>query len=101
MFKCKFFIIIPQSCLLTFVSMCTKMPWLSCNGLFPPTETDTDSTPCTEGFPDSYIVLCRNFSTSMDLGLDPCTEIFPDGYCTHSLSQGSESESVSVGGNEP
>ena len=46
-------------------------------------EMDTDSTPCTEGFPDSYIVLCRNFSTGTDLDSDPCTEIFPDGYCTH------------------
>ena len=44
-------------------------------------ETDTDSTLCMEGFPDSYIVLCRNFSTSTDS--DSCTEIFPDGYCTH------------------
>ena len=47
--------------------------------LFPPTETD----PCTEGFPDSYIVLCRNFSAGTDLDSDPCTETFPDGYCTH------------------
>ena len=46
-------------------------------------ETDTDWTPCTEGFPDSYIVLCRNFSTGTDLDSDPCTEIFPDGYYTH------------------
>ena len=46
-------------------------------------ETDTDSTLCTEGFPDSYIVQCRNFSTGTDSDSDPCTEIFPDGYCTH------------------
>ena len=52
-------------------------------GLFPPTEMDIDSTPCTEGFPDIYIVLCRHFSTGTDLDSDPCTEIFPDGYCTH------------------
>ena len=52
-------------------------------GLFPPTETDTDSSPCMEGFPDSYIVLCINFSTGTDSDSDPCTETFPDGYCTH------------------
>ena len=37
--------------------------------------------------------------------LDPCMDSFPNGYCTHfrdgSLSQGYESESISIGGNEP
>ena len=37
----------------------------------------------TEGYPDNYIVLCRKFSTGMDLDSDSCMEIFPDGYCTH------------------
>ena len=46
-------------------------------GLFPPTETETDS------FPDGYIVLCRTFSTGSDPDTDPCMETFPDGYCTH------------------
>ena len=44
-------------------------------GLFPPTETD----PCTESFPDRYIVLCRTFST----GTETETETFPDRYCKH------------------
>ena len=48
--------------------------------------------PCTESFPDRYIVLCRTFPTGTETDTDPCTETFPDGYCTHfrdgSLSQG-------------
>ena len=48
-----------------------------CNGLFPPMETETD--PCTESFPDHYIVLCRTFST----GTETETETFPGHYCTH------------------
>ena len=72
-----------------------------CYGSFPPTETDSDSD--SDSKPNHYIVLCTTFSTGLDL--DPCTDGFPNGYCTHfrdgSPSQGSESESVSVGGNEP
>ena len=60
-----------------------SMNIIICYGSFPPTETDTDSTLCTESFPDRYIVLCRNFSTGTDSDSDPCAEIFPDGYCTH------------------
>ena len=44
------------------------------------------------------------FSTGSDSDSDPCMDSFLNGYCTHlrdgSLSQGSESESVSIGGNE-
>ena len=43
-----------------------------------------------ESFPDSYIVLCRTFSTGMETEMEMDT--LPDGYCTHfrdrSLSQG-------------
>ena len=50
-------------------------------------------------------VLCTTFSTGLDSDSDPCTDSFPNGYCTHfrdgSPSQGFESESVSLGGNEP
>ena len=69
-------------------------------GSFPPTETDSDS----DSKPYRYIVLCTTFSTGSDLDLDPCMDSFQNGYCTHfrdgSLSQGLESESVSVGGNK-
>ena len=69
-----------------------------CYGSFPPTETDSDSKPYC------YIVLCTTFSTGMDSDSDPCMDSFPNGCCTHfrdgSPSQGSESESVAVGGNE-
>ena len=51
------------------------------NGLFPPTETETEME--TDSKPDGYIVLCRTFSTDSDLDTDPCMETFPDGYCTH------------------
>ena len=53
------------------------------NGLFPPTETETETDPCTESFPDRYIVLCRTFSTGTEMETEMETEIFPDGYCTH------------------
>ena len=70
-------------------------------GSFPPTETDLDS----DSNPYCYIVLCTTFSTGSDSDSDPCTDSFLNGYCTHfrdgSPSQGSEYESVSVGGNEP
>ena len=55
------------------------MKILFSNGLFPPTEKETDTDPCTESFPDRYIVLCRTLSTGMEME----TETFPDGYCTH------------------
>ena len=68
-------------------------------GSFPPTETDSDS----DSKPYRYIVLCT--TTGSDWDLDPCTDSFLNGYCTHfrdgSLSQGSESKSVSIGVNEP
>ena len=45
------------------------------------------------------------FPTGSDLDLDPRMDSFLNGYCMHfrdgSPSQGSEFESVSVGGNEP
>ena len=44
-------------------------------GLFPPTDSDSDSKPYR------YIVLCTTFSTGSDL--DPCMDSFPNGYCTH------------------
>ena len=73
------------------------------NGSFPPTETDSDLDSDSKSY--RYIVLCATFSTGSDSHLDPCMESFPNGYCTHfrdgSLSPESESESVSVGGNEP
>ena len=60
------------------------------HGLFPPTEMETETDPCTESFPDRYIVLCRTFSTGTETEME--TETFPDSYCTHfrdrSLSQG-------------
>ena len=47
--------------------------------------------PCTESFPDRYIVLCRTFSTGTETETDACMDTFPDRYCTHfrdgSLSQ--------------
>ena len=50
-------------------------------------------------------VLCTTLSTGSDSDLDPCMDTFPNGYCTNfrdeSPSQGSESESISVGGNQP
>ena len=46
--------------------------------------------PCAESFPDHHIVLCRTFSTGMEMKTE--METFPDHYCTHfrdgSLSQG-------------
>ena len=64
-------------------------PLLLHNGLFPPTETETEMDPCTESFPDRYIVLCTTFSTGRQM------ETFLDGYCTHfrdaSPSQGQNS----------
>ena len=65
---------------------------LSSYGSFPPTEMETEMDPCTESFPEPYIVLCRTFSTGTEMEMDPCMETFPDCYCTHfrdgSLSQG-------------
>ena len=67
------------------------------------TNSDSDSDSDSDSKPYRYIVL--TFPTGMDLDSDPCMDGFPNGYCTHfrdgSPSQGSESESVSVGGNEP
>ena len=84
------------------VSISNNGPLLS-NGLFPPTETDSDSD--LDSKPYSYIVLCTTFSTGSDSDSDPCMDSFLNGYCTHfrdgSPSQGSESKSLSVGGNEP
>ena len=73
------------------------------NGLFPPTETDLDSDSDLDSKPYHFIVLFKTFSTGSDSDLDPCTDSFPNGYGTHfrdgSLSQGSKSGSVSIGGN--
>ena len=70
------------------------------HGSFPPTETDSDS----DSKPHHYIVLYTTFFTGLDSDSDPCMDSFLNGYCTNfrdgSASQGSESESVSVGGNE-
>ena len=84
-------------------------PFVSCrehyvpHGSFPPTETDSDLD--SDSKPYCYIVLCTTFSTGMDSDSDPCTDSFLNGYCSHfrdgSPSQGYESESVSIGGNEP
>ena len=74
-----------------------------CYGSFPPTETESDSD--SDSKPYRYIVLCKTFSTGTDWDFDPCMDRFPNGYCTdfrdRSPSQGYESESISVGGNEP
>ena len=43
------------------------------NGLFPPMETETEMDPCTESFPDHYIVLCRTFSTGMEMATEMVT----------------------------
>ena len=59
-------------------------------GLFPPTETETD--PCTESFPDRYIVLCRTFSTGTEIE----TETFPDSYCTHFRDRSPSQGQISV-----
>ena len=52
-----------------------------------------------------YIVLYAIFPIGSDSDLDPCTDSFLNDYCTHfrdgSPSQGSESECISVDGNEP
>ena len=44
-----------------------------------------ETDPCTESFPDHYIVLCRTFSTGTEMEMETETEMetFPDGYCTH------------------
>ena len=51
-----------------------------------------ETYPCTESFPDCYIVLCRTFSTGTEMEMETEIETFPDCYCTHfrdgSLSQG-------------
>ena len=76
-----------------------------CNGSFPPMETDSDLDSDSDYKPYHYIVLCTTFSTGSDSDSDPCMDSFPNGYCTHfrdrSPYQGSESKSVSLGGNEP
>ena len=36
-------------------------------GLFPPTETETETDPCTENFPACYVALCRTFSTGTEM----------------------------------
>ena len=72
-------------------------------GSFPPMETDSDSD--SDYKPYRYIVLCTTFSAGSDWDSDPHRNSLPNGHCTHfrdgSPSQGSESGSVSVGGNEP
>ena len=66
-------------------------------------DSDSDSDSDLDSKPYHYILLCTTFPTGSHL--DPCTDSFPNGYCTHfrdgSLSQGFESKSISVGGNEP
>ena len=68
-------------------------------------ETDSDSDLDSDSKTYHYIVLCITFPTGSDSDSDPNTDSFPNGYCTHfrdgSPSQGSEYESVSIGGNEP
>ena len=61
-------------------------------GLFPPTETETD--PCTESFPDRYIVLCRTFSTGMETEMG--TETFPNHYCTHFRDRSPSQGQISI-----
>ena len=56
--------------------------------------------------PNPFVTLYyAQFFTLVDSDLDPSMESFPNGSCTHfrdgSPSQGSESESASIGGNEP
>ena len=87
-----------------FVTLKCNLP-IPINGSFPPTETDSDLDSDLDSKPYHYIVLYTTFSTGTDSDSDPCTDSFLNGYCTHfrdgSPSQGCESESVSVGGNEP
>ena len=72
------------------------------NGLFPPTETETETEtemdPCTETFPDHYIVLWRTFSTGMEMEkeTETETETFPDGYCTHFRDRSPSQGQISV-----
>ena len=49
---------------------------VTCNRLIS-TNGDGDSTPSTEGFLDSYIVLGRNFSTGTDMDSDPLRRFSP------------------------
>ena len=70
----------------------TFASFLRCNGLFPPTETDSDS----DFFPDGYIVLYRTFSTGSDLDSDPCTESFPNGYSTHFRNRSRSQGQISI-----
>ena len=65
-------------------------------GLFPPTETETEMDPCTESFPDRYIVLCRTFSAGMETETEMETETFPDGYCTHFRDRSPSQGQISV-----
>ena len=46
-------------------------------------EMETETVPCMESFPDHYSVLCRTFSTGMEMEMETETETFPDGYCTN------------------
>ena len=62
------------------------------DGLFPPTETDSD----WDSFPDGYIVLCRTFSTGLDSDSDPCMESFLNGYCTHFWDRSPSQGQISV-----
>ena len=69
---------------------------LKCYGLFPPMETETETDPCTESFPDHYIVLCRTFSTGTEMGTETEMETFPDHYCTHFTDGSTSQEQISI-----
>ena len=47
-------------------------------------------------FPDRYIVLCRTFSTCMEMETETETETFPDGYCTHFRDRSPSQGQISV-----
>ena len=72
--------------------LCSKL--FSSYGLFPPMEMETETDPCTDSFPDRYIVLCRTFSTGTEMETE--TETFPDGYCTHFRDGSPSLEQISV-----